>query len=48
MEKLKRLKEMLMDGVASETSRGLQSVDKETIELLIGTLAISLKSSFEI
>ena len=31
MEKLKRLKEMLMDGVASETSRGLQSVDKEEL-----------------
>lgn len=31
MEKLKRLKEMLMDGVASETSRGLQSVNKEEL-----------------
>ncbi len=31
MEKLKRLKEMLMDGVASETSRGLQSVNREEL-----------------
>ena len=31
MEKLKRLKEMLMDGVASETSKGLQSVNKEEL-----------------
>ena len=31
MDKLKRLKEMLMDGVASETSKGLQSVNKEEL-----------------
>lgn len=31
MEKLKRLKEMLMDGVQAETSKGLQSVNKEEL-----------------
>ena len=31
MEKLKRLKEMLMDGVASQTSQGLKSVNKEEL-----------------
>ena len=31
MEKLKRLKEMLMDGVTAETSKGLHSVNKEEL-----------------
>lgn len=31
MEKLKRLKEMLMDGVTTETSKGLHSVNKEEL-----------------
>lgn len=31
MEKLKRLKEMLMDGVASETSKGLHAINKEEL-----------------
>lgn len=31
MEKLKRLKEMLMDGINAETSKGLQSVNKEEL-----------------
>lgn len=31
MEKLKRLKEMLMDGVAMETGRGLQNVNREEL-----------------
>lgn len=31
MEKLKKLKEMLMDGVTAETSKGLHSVNKEEL-----------------
>ena len=31
MEKLKRLKEMLMDGVASESSKGLHMINKEEL-----------------
>lgn len=31
MEKLKRLKEMLMDGIASETGKGLQNINKEEL-----------------